>query len=343
MTEQLVHIIVIAMRASRLTYPEAGRAKIDYVELAPPESDEILVATKFSGISRGTEALVFNGLVPVSEQERMKCPYMIGDFTFPLSYGYSCVGEVLKKGSSVSLFDVGDPIFVLHPHQSEILVKAESCIRIPDGVSFERAALTANAETALNAVWDAELEHNSTDPVLIIGAGVVGLLTAFVTVQETGIAPIVMDIDSSKETVCRSLGFEFVDLETLKKYQNDGFKTVFHTTASGGGLQTAIDVAAFEAKIIEMSWYGNKEVSLELGGAFHSKRLRIVSSQVGHVAPSHRTVFSYSERMQRAISHLSDKRLSVLLEKPIDLERLPDHLDDIFSSQRLCQLVSYSK
>lgn len=343
MSEQFVQINVIGSRAQRLTYTAPGEVLIETVQISDFADENLLLKTLYSGISRGTESLVFKGQVPESEWETMRCPFMAGDFSFPVTYGYACVAEVIKKGASVTDFEIGDHVFVLHPHQTIISVPAASCSKIPSGISPKRAVLAANMETALNAVWDAEV--TTTPNCLVIGAGVVGLLTAYLARTEANLNPVLIDTDENKRAVVEQLGFPFFQPMNTEDVERLGQgDLIFHTSASGAGLQTAIDMCAFEGKIIEMSWYGAKSVTLSLGGAFHSKRLKIVSSQVGAISPAKRTHFDFSKRMQKAISLLEDPNLESLLEPEIKFTDIPQHLHDIFNPQSnaLCQVIDYT-
>ena len=326
------------MNAKRLTYTAPTKAIIEDCVLGEPNKDEVMVRSHFSAISRGTERLIYQGLVPQSEHETMRCPHQVGNFTFPISYGYSCVGQVMAKGQSVTKFDIGDHIFVLHPHQDMFLAKEAFCTRLPNNTPPNRSVLAANMETALNAIWDAQIPANGK--VSIIGAGVLGLLTGYLVKRITDITPSVIDINPKKENIARALGLEFfTPTQTLSPQDR-----IFNTSSSGAGLQSAIDISAFEAHIIEMSWYGNQPVTLNLGGAFHSKRLSIISSQVGHVSPHKRNTTSHAQRMAKAISYLDDPKLDNLLQEPIAFKNLPSHLHEIFNTQAdaLCQVVKYN-
>ncbi len=333
---------MITSRAKRLTYPKPNEAIIENCQAFDFKEDYVLINVLHSGISRGTESLVYGGKVPASEWSRMRCPHQVGEFSFPITYGYACCGVVIETGADVSKVKPGQRVFVLHPHQDVICVSEDMCNPLPDQLPTTRGVLSANMETALNAFWDGEVEDAHSHAV--IGCGVVGLLTAYVLKRETGRKPMVVDINEERKPIAEALGFEFYTPRSLVDNSVSDIDRVFNTSASGAGLQTAIDIASFEAKIIEMSWYGEKEVTLKLGGAFHSKRLQIISSQVGHVAPKHRDTIDFSQRMSRAMDYLSDPDLDQLLENPIDFNSLPVHLEDIFSadSNILCQLVNYN-
>lgn len=329
------------MTALRLVYQSPGIGGIEHAPLpqpgAGPGAGQVVIDTLKSGISRGTESLVFAGKVPQSEWQRMRCPHQVGTFPFPVSYGYALVGRICAVGTAVRDLQVGDTVFVLHPHQTRIVVEAASARRIPDGVPPARATLSANMETALNAIWDAALAPGMK--ATVVGGGVVGLLTAYLARRVTGEPVTLVDINADRAAVAAALGLEF----SLPDSAVGGVDTVFHTSATGSGLQTAIGLAGFEGRIIEMSWYGDKPVTLALGGAFHSQRLQIIASQVGHVSPARRATMDYDGRMREAMGYLEDSALDELLEPEIGFMDLPDHLDRVLgpASRALCQIVDY--
>ena len=329
------------MEASRLTYTSLNQAVLEPVDLKAVSSNELCIETLYSGISRGTEKLIYSGLVPISEHERMQCPHQVGEFTFPITYGYACVGKVIEVGTSVSKAKVGDHVFVLHPHQTRFVVSEDWVNVIPANFgNLRKAVLAANMETALNANWDAESE--TAGSIAIIGAGVVGLLTAYIAKSHSGLQPVIIDIDPDKRSVAEKMGFRFLLANEALHMHPQQFDCVFHTSASQEGLRLGLKLADFEGRIIEMSWYGEKEVSIPLGGAFHSQRLQLVSSQVGHVAKSKRAIVTHADRMTQAIALLRDPILEDLLFPVVPFTQLPNNIDEILTSgTSLCPLVTY--
>ena len=342
MSEQIDHKnasnALLAKIAHRLVYTSAMEADIESVPISQIGDNDVLLQTLKSGISRGTEGLVFAGKVPQNEWQRMRCPHQIGKFSFPVSYGYALVGKVIEVGRHVDHLVHGNIVFALHPHQSHVIIDASHANKIPDTLPPQRAVLAANMETALNAFWDSHVTND--DAVSVIGAGAVGLLTAYLVQKMTQRKVAIIDIDDTKREIAKALGLSFFHPD-----EASGNNTViFHTSASEAGLQTALRLAAFEGRIIEMSWYGDKDISLKLGAAFHSQRLQIISSQVGHISPSRRATTTYAQRMAEALSLLSDPALDALLEKEIAFKALPDHLNRILgqNSNVLCQVVDYT-
>ncbi len=316
-----------------LWYVGAGRAEIRTEPLAEPGPGEIRVRALYSAVSRGTERLVLAGRVPPSEFERMRAPFMAGSFPFPVKYGYATVGRVESGPPGLQ----GRLVFALHPHQSAFNIPAEAVVPIPDRVPPSRAVLAANMETALNAVWDAR--PAAADRVAVVGAGVVGSLVAWLCGQLPGAEVTLVDIVPSRGELARALGVSFA----LPNAAPGECDLVVHASATAAGLAVALGLAGEEATVLEMSWYGADEVSVPLGGAFHSRRLKLLSSQVGRIAPSHRPRWTFGRRLAAALDLLADKRLDALLAPAIDFHELPARLPDILAPRGgvLCQVVTY--
>jgi hypothetical protein len=319
--------------AQALWYIGPGRAEIRAETLAPLARDEVRVRAMFGALSRGTEALVMAGRVPASEFERMRAPFMGGDFPFPVKYGYATVGRV-EQGPPALL---GKAVFVLHPHQSLFDVPLRTAMPLPEDVPPARAVLAANMETALNAVWDASPKPAAR--IAIVGAGVVGALVGFLFGQQAGAQVTLVDVNPTRAELARKLGVQFATPDSAPV----DCDLVVHASGTAAGLTTALTLARFEATVLELSWYGDAQVPVPLGGAFHSRRLRLVSSQVGHVAPSHRADWTHSRRLAAAVEMLSDTRLDALLAPAVAFGELPARLPDILAAKSgiLCQLIAY--
>jgi threonine dehydrogenase-like Zn-dependent dehydrogenase len=263
----------------------------------------------------------------------MRAPFMGGSFPFPVKYGYATVG-VVEAGPEAL---VGRNVFALYPHQTKFDLPAEAVVPLPADVPLSRAVLAANVETALNATWDAA--PGPTGRIAVVGAGVVGALAGFLCAQVKGVEVTLVDIDPAREALARSLGLKFATPSSAPA----DCDFVFHTSASAEGLTTALNIAADEATIVELSWYGAGTVAVPLGGAFHSRRLKIISSQVGKVALSHRAAFTHRQRLEAAIKLCAHPQLDALLAPAIAFGELPARLADILKPRSgvLCQLVSY--
>jgi len=321
-------------QAQALWYASAGVAELRAEALPAPDPKQVRVRTLFSALSRGTESLVFAGKVPEAEFKRMRAPFMGGDFPFPVKYGYASVG--LVQSGAPELLD--RLVFSLSPHQDFFNISSEAVVIVPEGVTPERAVLAANMETALNAVWDAA--PGPGDRIAVVGGGVLGCLVAFLCGHLPSADVTLVDINPQRSALAAQLGVKFA---TEKNAPLD-CDLVFHTSASPAGLSTALALAGEEATVLELSWYGTQIVGAPLGGAFHSKQLRLQSSQVGHVSATRRPRYTYRRRLGVALELLKDARLDALLAPAIAFADLPKQLPQILGqpSGILCQLIHYS-
>jgi NADPH:quinone reductase-like Zn-dependent oxidoreductase len=319
--------------AEALWYSGPGKAEIRQEKLATPAAGEVRVRALFGAVSRGTEALVLSGRVPASEFERMRAPFMAGDFPFPVKYGYATVGRV--EGGAEALR--GRTVFTLYPHQTLFNLPADAAVALPENLPPQRAVLAANMETALNAVWDAA--PGPADRITIVGAGVVGSLSAYLCGRLPGAEVTLVDINPARAELARALGVGFA---TPKAAKGD-CDLVVHASGNPAGLGTALALAGEEATVLEMSWYGDAPVTASLGGAFHSRRLRLISSQVGKIAPSHRPRWTHGRRLAAALALLGDNRLDALLAPAIAFADLPRRLPEILDARSgmLCQPIAY--
>lgn len=312
----------MAERMARALWIEsAGRAALRSEPLPELGPEQVEVEATFSGISRGTESLVFRGQVPAELHASMRCPHQAGELSFPVKYGYCSVGRV-----SAGAAQHGQKVFCLYPHQDRYVVAARDVVPIPEAVPERRAVLAANMETAINGLWDAAPALGQR--VAVIGAGAVGLLCASLLRQFPGIELEVVDVAPEKDAVARALGLTPVRPARAARECD----LVLHASGSPEGLALALELAGFEASIIELSWYGTKSVPLALGGRFHNSRLRIQSSQVGHVAASQRPRWSYRRRMELALRLLADPAYDALLGEPVAFEALPEALPGLLSA-----------
>jgi NADPH:quinone reductase-like Zn-dependent oxidoreductase len=320
--------------ASSLWYCGASKVEIRKEVLGPPRAGEVRVNTLYSAISRGTESLVFAGRIPESEFDRMRAPFMAGDFPFPVKYGYAAVARVGDASSPLQ----GKKVFALHPHQTAFNIPVASVVVLPEEMPPHRAVLAANMETALNGVWDAA--PGPADRIVVIGAGVVGSLVAYLCGRLPGANVTLVDINPARAELAAALGVNFA---VPGRAERD-CDLVVHASGSPDGLGTALELAGDEATVLEMSWYGTGAVTALLGGPFHSRRLRLVSSQVGSIASSHRPRWSHNRRLCAAVGLLADPRLDVLLAPAVAFNDLPKRLPEILApaSATLCQPIAYS-
>jgi threonine dehydrogenase-like Zn-dependent dehydrogenase len=310
------------MRARAFWFVAPGRGEIREEIL---NAGDIRVRTLASGVSRGTEALVFAGRVPPSQHQVMRAPLMDGEFPFPVKYGYCAVGRT----------EDARRVFVLHPHQDAFVAPAAMCIPVPDAVPTHRAVLAANMETALNVLWDGV--PLAGERVLVIGGGVVGLLVASLLACIPGARVTVVDIDAARGALAQRFGCAF-SLPDRAPHEQD---LIVHASASEAGLRLALACAAFEGRIVEASWFGDSAPSVPLGEAFHARRLRLIASQVGAVASPMRGRRSHAERMALALELLADPRYDALLQGPTRFEDLPEAMPRILAPGGLCHVITY--
>ncbi|MBX9365819.1 zinc-binding alcohol dehydrogenase [Streptomyces massasporeus] len=311
-----------------------GRGDIRDVTLPAPAEGEVLVRTLFSGVSRGTETLVFRGGVPVSQHTAMRAPFQEGDFPGPVKYGYLNVGVVEEGPAALK----GRTVFCLYPHQTRYVVPATAVTPVPDTVPAERAVLAGTVETAVNALWDAAPLVG--DRIAVVGGGMVGCSVAALLARFPGVRVQLVDADPSRAKIAEALGVGFATPEDA-----DGDRDlVVHASATEQGLARSLELLTAEGTVLELSWYGDRQVSLPLGEAFHSRRLVIRSSQVGTVSPA-RPNRTYADRLAVALDLLADPALDALITGESPFEELPDVLPRLVSGEvpALCHRVRYAE
>lgn len=311
-----------------------GRGRIVSARLRDRKQDEVLVRTLFSGISRGTESLVFKGEVPPSQYQAMRAPFQEGDFPGPVKYGYMNVGRV-EAGPERLL---GQTVFCLYPHQDRYQVPSSAVTVVPHEVPPDRAVLAANMETAINAVWDGR--PGVGDHIAVVGGGVVGLLVAWLCRELPGSSVQVIDPNPARGSVADQLGLSLLhDASDLENCD-----VVFHASGQAKGLQSALEIAGRESVVVELSWYGRRPLSLALGEHFHSSRLTIKSSQVGTLPPYRVPRWDRARRMALALELLKEEALSVLISGRSDFDELPDVLERLSRepSDALCHCIRYT-
>ncbi|MFJ8079618.1 3-hydroxyacyl-CoA dehydrogenase NAD-binding domain-containing protein [Streptomyces sp. NPDC096205] len=309
-----------------------GYGEIREVALPDPADGEVLVRSLYSGISRGTETLVFRGGVPRSQYDAMRAPFQEGDFPGPVKYGYLSVG-VVEQGPERLL---GRTVFCLHPHQTRYVVPATAVTPVPDAVPAARAVLAGTVETAVNALWDAAPLVG--DRIAVIGGGMVGSSVAALLARFPGVRVQLVDTDPARAKTAEALGVGYAAPEDAL----GGCDLVVHASATAQGLARGLELLAPEGTIIELSWYGDQKVSLPLGEAFHSRRLTLRASQVGTVSPA-RAHRSYAERLALALDLLADPALDALITGESAFDELPDVMPRLASGEipALCHRVRY--
>jgi 2-desacetyl-2-hydroxyethyl bacteriochlorophyllide A dehydrogenase len=312
-----------------------GSAEIRSVTLPEPGPDDVVVRTIVSGISRGTETLVFRGRVPPSQYDAMRAPFQEGEFPGPVKYGYLNVGAVERGPGELC----GRTVFCLYPHQTAYVVPAGAVTLVPEGMPHARAVLAGIVETAINALWDAAPLLG--DCVTVVGAGMVGCCVACLLRGFPAVKVTLVDIDPSRADVAAALGVEFA----LPDGAVGARDLVVHASATSEGLQRSLDLLAPEGTVIDLSWYGDTEVRLSLGGAFHSRRLGIRASQVGTLSPSRSGRRTTSDRLALALDMLSDPAFDALITGQSRFAELPDVMAQLAAGSvpGLCHTITYDE
>ncbi|GAB3562687.1 zinc-binding alcohol dehydrogenase [Amycolatopsis endophytica] len=321
-------------RAARaFWFSSPGVGEIRQVTVPEPGPGEAGVRTLFSGVSRGTETLVFRGGVPESQHELMRAPFQEGDFPGPVKYGYLNVG-VVEQGPPDLL---GRTVFSLFPHQTRFVVPANAVTVVPDGVPAGRAILAGTVETAVNAVWDAAPLIG--DRIAVVGGGMVGCAVAALLARFPAVRVQLVDLDPARAAVASRLGAGFA----LPDEAEPGCDLVVHTSGTDAGLTRSLELLAPEGEVIELSWYGDRRVTVPLGEFFHSRRLSIRGSQVGMVSPARRSRRTSGDRLALALDLLADPAFDTLVTGECVFEDLPSVLPDLASGAlpALCHRVVY--
>jgi threonine dehydrogenase-like Zn-dependent dehydrogenase len=312
---------------------EPGVGEIRTAALPEPGPGDVLVRTLHTGVSRGTETLVFRGEVPASQHAAMRAPFQEGDFPGPVKYGYLNVGFVEHGPAELR----GRTVFCLYPHQTAYVVPAGAVAVVPEEVPPERAVLAGTVETAVNALWDAAPLLG--DRITVVGSGMVGCCVARLAGRFPSVDVELVDTDPSRADVAAALGVRFA----LPADAAGDRDLVVHTSATSAGLQRSLDLLAPEGAVLELSWYGDRATDLSLGGAFHSRRLAIRASQVGMVSPARRDRRTPADRLALALELLRDPAFDALITGASRFDELPDVMSRLAAGTlpALCHSISY--
>jgi NADPH:quinone reductase-like Zn-dependent oxidoreductase len=324
-----------AARAFWVVGPSAGEIRPE--ELRTPRQGEALVRTLHSGVSRGTESLVFRGGVPPTQYAVMRAPLQEGDFPWPVKYGYLSVGVVDDGSPGLR----GRTVFSLAPHQTAYVVPEEALHVVPDDVPPVRAVLAGTVETAVNALWDAAPLVG--DRVTVVGAGMVGCCVARLLERIPGTHVMLVDVDPSRAEVAAALGVDFALPE--QALEATGRDLVVHTSATSAGLQLGLEILAAEGTVLELSWYGGRDVNLALGGRFHSGRLGVRASQVGEVAAARRARRTHADRLALALEFLRDPAFDAVITGSSAFDDLPEVMPRLAdgSLPAICHTITYGE
>ncbi|MEO0468539.1 MAG: zinc-binding alcohol dehydrogenase [Bacteroidota bacterium] len=309
------------LEATALWHMTASHSSLDQEMLLPAEAGTVLVESLYSLISTGTERLVAMADVPASSYEKMGVPFMGGSLALPVKYGYSLVGRIAEEGHP----RVGETVHLLHPHQDRIRVPESVLFQVPAKVPARRATLASNVETAVNAVWDSGVSIG--DKVLVVGFGIIGSLLARVLSGIAGLDIFIAEKDPARQKLIREMGWQIHEAEI-------DFDCAFHCSGNESGLQLCIDAVGFEGKIVELSWYGEKAISLKLGSSFHHDRKQIISSQVSQLPTDRRGRWDYLRRKKIVFKLLNDPAFDHHLTHEILFQDLPETFDQIRNRQQ---------
>jgi threonine dehydrogenase-like Zn-dependent dehydrogenase len=310
-----------------------GHGEIRDATCPDPAEGEAVVRTLWSGVSRGTETLVFRGGVPASQHTVMRAPFQEGDFPGPVKYGYLNVGVVEEGPDALT----GRTVFCLYPHQTRYAVPVSALTVVPDRVPAERAVLAGTVETAVNALWDAPPLVG--DRIAVVGGGMVGCSVAALAARFPGVRVQLVDTDPARAATAAALGVDFAAPEDAR----GDCDLVVHASATEQGLARSLELLAAEGTVLELSWYGDRRVGVPLGEAFHARRLTVRSSQVGTVSPARSATRSYADRLALALDLLAEPAFDALITGESAFEELPEVLPKLASGEipALCHRIRY--
>lgn len=307
--------------ATALWFPRARTVELRREVLPAPGPGEVRVRALASGLSHGTEMLVYRGEVPAGTG--LDLSTLRGSFAFPISYGYASVGRVVSAAEDVDAPRPGDLVFVHHPHQTGYVVPASLPVILPADLPPELGVFLANVETAINVMLDAHPRLG--ERVVIFGQGVVGLLLTQLA-RRTGVERIVtVDPIPLRRELSLRVGADVSlapgdSVAAKLRDLTGGVGADLAVEASGNpaALAAALNCVAAEGTVVVSSWYGTKEVTLPLGEAFHRGRIRLVSSQVGSIDPALTARWNHRRRLD-----LARDLLPTLLLAPLITHRVP--------------------
>lgn len=311
------------MKAKALYHINAKQSAIENVQLSKSENG-LIVQSLFSMISTGTELQVAQGKIDNKFTEKMSVPYMDGSFSLPIKYGYSLVGQVKSEGELQNKI-----VHLLHPHQNKCVVNISDVKIVPTNIPPLRAALTSNLETVVNAIWDSEISAGQS--AIVCGFGNIGSLLAATLRFHFGIDVMVLEKNEWRINQARHLGF--LVNETIQT------NLAFHTTATEQGLQTCINQVEKEGKIIELSWYGKRKISLQLGSSFHYNRKQIISSQVSSIPKKMQDKWDFAKRKQYVFKLLESEIYDAYISPVIPFEDSPEFFNYLRNDQNLEGLI----
>jgi threonine dehydrogenase-like Zn-dependent dehydrogenase len=253
-------------------------------------------------------------MVPLNLMNDMRVPYMQGDFTFPCTYGYSLVGEIIEGTAE----HIGKKVHLMHPHQSYAVTAINDTNFIPGGIPLKTATLVSNIETALTGVWDSRVSIG--DDVLLVGFGSIGSLLARLLFNYPNVQLTIIEKEDHRLRKARELGYNAIKDD---KNLDRSYDIAFNCSGSQEGLQLCIDRLTYEGRVVEMSWYGNQQVSLHLGQEFHIKRNQIISSQVSNIPGRKMNKWDLIRRKKLVFDILKDPYYQKIIDEEVLFRETP--------------------
>tara|TARA_B100001113_G_scaffold7774_1_gene6337 strand:- start:2368 stop:3336 length:969 start_codon:yes stop_codon:yes gene_type:complete len=297
----------------------------------PLAKDELLVKAHYSGISYGTEKIVFDSHVPTNQYKFMRAPHQVGEFNKEVKYGYLSVGKVIDGPNDM----LNKMVYTMFPHQSIYVIKSTLVTLIPKHIPIRRALLTANMETAINAMWDSK--PSIGDKVYVVGAGIVGILMAYVLSSTFGINVTVIDSDKNKKKLCEFFNIDFEN--SMDCIENPDI--IYECSGNISVLSELINNSTLETKICILSWYGKQQSKIKMGENCFSRRLEIIFSQVGNITALKSKKWNNLSRRALALQLLDNKKLDILIDKKeISLDELPSFFKK-GNPKGICKVVKY--
>jgi 2-desacetyl-2-hydroxyethyl bacteriochlorophyllide A dehydrogenase len=296
-----------------------------------PDDDQLLVRTERSAISSGTELLIYRDKAPGDIKTDETIDALDGTLSYPLQYGYSAVGKVVATGRTVDDAWEGRRVFAFHPHESHFLATPEEVV--PVDLPPDRAALLANAEAAVNFVMDGRPRIG--ERVAVFGQGVVGLLTTTFLSSFPLERLVTVDCYDHRRSVSQSLGADeavgaSADVSACFDADHiDGADLTFEVSGDPDALNDAIKTTGYAGRVIVGSWYGNKPVNLDLGGAYHRSHVRVRSSQVSRVDPDHLGRWDKDRRFALVRDLLTDVDVDSIVTDEFPVERADEAYDQL--------------
>ena len=311
-------------------------------EAPAPGPGEVRVRTKYSAISPGTERLVYQGNVPGDLQADASIEALQGDtLSYPISYGYACVGTVDALGEGVDSDWMGAPVFAFQPHVSRFVASTDALLRLPTSASLTDAVMIPSLETAVTLVMDGRPMIGET--VLVFGQGVVGLLTTALLDDHPLGRLVAVEPDASRRSRAEVAGAQVVasvdDLMESGAPDSERADLVYELTGRPAVLDDAVSCTGFSGRVVVGSWYGTKTAPIDLGSHFHRSRMRIISSQVSTIDPSLRGRWTKDRRMTVVLGLLDDVTPSRLISDRFAVEEAPSAYERLAGDASMLQPI----